>query len=159
MIKRKIILLIIVYSAVGYAQIIPRQVIDVIDSKTSMNNGSYRFDIDNKEYFVTIEGNKVSSIRRVVFPNSIRQAVDSVLMNVLEEVYATKLLKIINPRFDDIKLIKGWWSLLENISDNTEYSISYMDFVDIIISLKLDNGIFVVKIPVDYQTMVNESDY
>ena len=139
-----------VFPIIFYAQDIPLNIIEKIRSATSMENGIHQIIIAERKYEVYIKKERITTIKRIVIPESIRHNIDKSFVSLIEEAYASFLLKINNPRFTDIVFLNGNWMLLENLNNNIEFKVTYEDHRNTIISLKSENNLFSIKLPIDY---------
>ena len=131
------------------AQGLPKPVIWAIDMQTRMTEGNHIVSINNKDYSIMIMDSNVISIRRKVVPFTLVRGEDSLLFEMIEEAYAAFLLRIDNPRFENIH-VEGDWLMLEHLDNELNYSINQISNI-IMISLASNDRTLVLQFPIDYQ--------
>lgn len=105
------------------AQQIPESIVDKVQSTTAMKNGCHPVTIEGRGYVVCIYNGSIETIQRNVIPQSIRHCDDSIYVKFLEESYASYLLDTPSPRFSDIEITTGSWSLLDKQDSDIRYDI------------------------------------
>ena len=133
-----------------FAQEVPRVVFQEIERLTDMENGFHTIPIDNKEFLVCIDNGKIETIKRTVVPDAFCYSEDSIYINFLEQTYADYLLRINSPRFNDVKITKGSWDLLERLNENATCEIKHDDH-SFTISLTVGTQEFSLWSPINYQ--------
>ena len=133
------------------AQGLPKSVISAIDKQTKMAEGFHIVNINNKDYSILITDSNVISIRRQVIPFILIRSEDSLLFEMIEEAYAAFLLKIDNPRFDNISVTDGDWLMLEQIGDELDYNIKRINNFYVTLSLVSNGRTLELQFPIDYQ--------
>ncbi len=147
-----ILLLLICCSGWAFAQGLPPVLRYEISIQTNLSDGEHMIEISSKKYVIRIEQQEIKSIRRVVLPKGVRDIIDSPVADMIEEAYASHLLRIDDPRFENISVLEGEWEYLESVTDDDiEVKTSFQDDSFLVISISNKGNNLSIMCPVDYQ--------